>query len=354
MSLKSVERESLVKSFFLYFLSLSLLMSLILYKNYDSDTKELDEKLYTQMRLCSFDLKCTQFEFDFIQADKAQTYQFLEGKEGPFALFNIPNEENVFLKLLYPQRAYQSAQYSIMMHHLYNYLLLVFVLALISALFSWYALRPLRQALILSDEFIKDILHDFNTPLASLRLNSALLHKEFAENKKIGRIEQAVQTILDLQNNLRDYIHDSPLQYEQIQLDTLLEERIRYFSDTYSSLGFSQNLEPLFIHANRDAFTRIIDNIISNAVKYNKPNGTIQIILKADTQILCVQDSGKGIKEPKKIFERFYKEHERGLGIGLHIVKKLADSMQIPIRVESTLNVGSTFCLDLKAIAKER
>ncbi len=65
---------------------------------------------------------------------------------------------------------------------------------------------------------------------------------------------------------------------------------------------------------------------------------------------MAIKDTGKGIKHPEKVFTRFYKEQERGIGIGLHIVKKLCDEMKIPIRLESEVNVGSTFELDLSAL----
>jgi len=55
--------------------------------------------------------------------------------------------------------------------------------------------------------------------------------------------------------------------------------------------------------------------------------------------------SQKGIKYPNKIFDRFYKEHELGLGIGLHIVKNLCDELGIKIKVQSKIDQGTTFIL---------
>ena len=353
MSLKRVEFESLSKSFFLFFLSLAFLMSLILYNNYLQDKDELDKNLFTQMRLCSFDLKCEQFEFDFVKAEDKEPYTLFQDKKGPFALFSIPQDTNYFLKLIYPVQDYKAKQDDILDTHLYKLLIALLVLALISIFFSWYALRPLRQALKLSDEFIKDILHDFNTPLSTLRLNSSILGKELSDNRKVGRIEQAVQKILDLQNNLRSYIDESPLQNDPIDLKSLLQERIQYFSDSYPDLTFTVKLDAMQVKANTDALTRILDNLISNACKYNYKEGTVLFILDTTKNTLSIEDTGRGIKEPKKIFERFYKEHDRGLGIGLHIVKKLCFALKTPIHVQSVLGKGSTFTLDLKKIRQD-
>ncbi|PHR58478.1 MAG: histidine kinase [Arcobacter sp.] len=353
MSLKKVEFESLGKSFALFFLSLTFLMSLILYNNYLLEKDDLDENLFTQMRLCSFDLKCTQFEFDFIEAKNKQVYTLYKDEQGPYAFFSIPKDSSYLLKLSYPLQDYVNERKSILNTYLYKFLLSLLVLALISMFFSWYTLRPLRQALTHSDEFIKDILHDFNTPLSTLRLNSSLLSNTFKDNKKIGRIEQAVQMILNLQNNLRSYIDESPLQSELIDLKKLLQERVHYFSDNYPDLSFTTELDPMSVKANIDALTRILDNLISNACKYNKKGGYILLRLDASQNILSIKDTGRGIKEPKKIFERFYKEHDRGLGIGLHIVQKLCKALKIPINVQSQLAKGSIFTLDLKEIREE-
>lgn len=350
MSLKHVEAESLGKSFLLFFTSMTLLMSMVLYLSYSKERAALDESLFTQMRLCSFDLKCDQFTFDFVTANQEELYRFHKSKEGVFALFGIAGSGEYAMKLLYSDEKYHEALGLITQQHLYRYLLALGLLGLLSFLFSLYALRPLRQALIVSDEFIKDILHDFNTPLSSLRLNSSLLKKELGENTKVARIEQAVQTVLNLQENLRSYSDESPLQNEKIDLKALIEKRSAIFEQNYPTLSFHHQLEPMSVYANADAMTRILDNLLSNAAKYNKKAGTVQLTLSAAEAKLIISDSGRGIKNPKKIFERFYKEHARGLGIGLHIVKKLCDALRITLTVESRLDVGSIFTLDLKAL----
>ena len=350
MSLKRVEFESLGKSFLLFFLSLTLLMSMILYSSYTKEVQSLDEDLFTQMRICSFDFKCDKFEFDFVSADQDKLYQIHKNDVGVYALFSMPSTSEFIIKLLYPQTHYQNELDSIKEEHIYKYLLILMVLALVSILFSWYALKPLRQALILSDEFIKDILHDFNTPLSSIRLNGSLLKKELPENKKVQRLEQAVETVLNLQDNLRSYIDESPLQNETIDIKELIEARCAFFAASYPKISFAHHLDRVKVDANRDAITRILDNLISNAAKYNKRNGSVDIFLSADDHKLVIKDTGKGIQHPQKIFERFYKEHDRGLGIGLHIVKKLCDSLHISIDVHSQIDVGSSFTLDLRNI----
>jgi two-component system, OmpR family, sensor kinase len=155
---------------------------------------------------------------------------------------------------------------------------------------------------------------------------------------------------LNLQGNLRSYIDDSPLQNETIDMKALLVKRSAFFAAHHPKIDFRHHLDPLTVYANADALIRIIDNLLSNAAKYNKKGGSVEITLNAAHKQLIIKDTGRGIKNPHKVFQRFYKEHDRGLGIGLHIVKKLCDALHIPIDVHSTLCIGSTFTLKLDTI----
>jgi signal transduction histidine kinase len=180
------------------------------------------------------------------------------------------------------------------------------------------------------------------------------LKKELPGNTKVGRIEQAVETILNLQGNLRSYIDDSPLQNETIDLKELLLKRSAFFAANHPKIDFQHHLDSVKVHANTDALIRILDNLLSNAAKYNKKGGSVEIILNSADKELLIKDTGRGIKNPHKIFQRFYKEHDRGLGIGLHIVKKLCDALHIPIDVDSEVGVGSTFTLKLDKIISSK
>ena len=84
--------------------------------------------------------------------------------------------------------------------------------------------------------------------------------------------------------------------------------------------------------------------------KYNIRNGSVTIRVDSRYTSLSIQDTGKGIAHPDKIFERFYKEHERGMGIGLHIVKKFCDMLKISVEVESFPSKGSLFTLQLASL----
>ena len=93
---------------------------------------------------------------------------------------------------------------------------------------------------------------------------------------------------------------------------------------------------------------RILDNLLSNAAKYNKPGGSVTVTLTQSH--LIVQDTGKGIENPQKVLQRYYKEQERGLGLGLHIVQKLCNELNINLEIQSTKGRGTIVILDFSAV----
>lgn len=348
--MKRAETESFIKSFLVFFISLALLSGLIFYYEYTKKRLAIELSVFNEMKLCSFDLKCTQFTFDFVPLHTDNLYQLQQDTQGMYALFSIPGSEQYALKLHYAKHRYDVLLNQTKSAVIKTYLMVLTGLALLSALFSLYALYPLRKALRLTQEFSRDILHDLNTPLSSLRLNVSRLNLPQSETKKLQRIEQSIQTIVSLGDNLRGYLEGHVLQSSPIELHALVKERLAIVQRLYPHISFFMNDSTLKIVVNHDAITRIIDNLLSNAAKYNTDHGSVTITIDPKTAQLQIQDTGKGIQHPQKVFDRFYKEHERGLGIGLHIVKKLCDELGITIHVQSTLNQGSLFTLELKAL----
>ncbi|MCJ7765196.1 MAG: hypothetical protein MUP09_04570 [Thiovulaceae bacterium] len=88
-----------------------------------------------------------------------------------------------------------------------------------------------------------------------------MLRRELGQNDKIVRIEQSVQNLLDLQHNLRSYLHDHAMQKEDTALKHLIEKRLLILEKNYPNITFMVSIEPLQLHANREAVPRIIDNL---------------------------------------------------------------------------------------------
>jgi signal transduction histidine kinase len=331
---------------------MSILTAIIGYTKYQREINILHTHTLSQMHICSLELTCTEFKIDFVSKKNHITYRLYQQTDTPLsAYFPIPNSTDNFLELSLSQGKYKTKVNQLKKEILFSMIPIVIAIIVLSFLFSLYALYPLRNALKLTEEFIKDILHDFNTPLASLRLNSSMLHKEFGENRKIKRIESSINTILNLQENLTFYLHNHEMQQALFSPKLCVESAIHTIEKNHEDITFILNIpSSLQLKTNQKAIMRILHNLITNAAKYNKPNGKIEIEYDEQRKALLIIDTGKGIKHPELIFKRFYTEQERGIGIGLHIVQKLCNELNIKIGVKSVLNEGTAFSLDIKNI----
>ena len=293
-------------------------------------------------------MKCDNFNLDFVPSSEEKETNHLYKNSDIYSYFIVPTVDKYLMKVILTQKEYEAKIDLIKNSLIYDMLLFSIFIIVISLLFSFYALYPLKKALNLNEEFVKDILHDFNTPISSMVINFKLLKKQLGENKKINRLENNIETILTLQKNLQTFLKDINTQKEQFSLNDLLQRRINYFEILYPDISYVFLIDDINLNTNKDAFTRIIDNILSNAGKYNITNGTVNIFM--DQQRLIIKDSGIGMVNPSKIFERFYKEQDRGIGIGMHIVKKLCDELSIDIKIESREKNGTEVMLDLSQV----
>lgn len=326
----------------------SLLLVAVMWQEYTQRQHQLDEEIFNKMTLCSYDLQCDAFELDFVPLPSERLTQKLYKEASLYSYFSVPTEDNYVMKVILPQSRYTEQKGTLQHEVIFYFLWYIIPILLLSILFALYTMHPLKKALRLNDEFVRDILHDFNTPLSSMVINLKLLRKQFGEEKKLKRIETNIETMLALEKNLQLFLNQSLLSRETFEMHALIAQRLSYFETLYPNIDFHLNATKLDLQMNRDAFVRILDNLISNAAKYNTPQGSVTVTV--DTDALTIQDTGHGIEHVDKVFQRYYKEHERGLGIGLHIVKKLCDELGIIISIESVIDKGTTVRLDLTKV----
>jgi len=346
--LKAYERESFLKSFLIFFILLEVLLAINFWNEYQIKKVEIEEKIHTEMKLCAFSLSCDGLTTDFLDKAKDREENILY-KDGDFyAYFKVPTVEKYLMKVVYPRSSYADRITKLENQLFKRFLFYSIFAGIVSFLFSIYALLPLRRALHLNEEFVKDILHDFNTPISSMLINLKLFKREIGDNTKIARLENNIQSILSLQDNLRIFLKGTPVQEESFSLKDLMKNRMSYFDVLYPDIHYDIIMDKRILKTNKDAFTRIIDNLLSNAGKYNIAEGSVTIELEDEK--LIIRDTGKGIKKPNKVFDRYYKEQDRGIGIGLHIVKKLCDELGISIKIESKQGEGTKIKLNLENV----
>ena len=287
-----------------------------------------------------------RFDIDVISLKKSTKtfYELYHDQKNIYILVPLPESRKDAVKVFYPRQKYYKLLHKTKISLLRQFLLLSFIAIFISVLFSFYVLSPLRKSLQLLEMFIKDIIHDLNTPLTSILINLKMMkHTEEVEN-----IGKSTQTISMLQNNLDAYLKEATFEREKFDLKKVVQEQVSFFAPMYDYLNWKVDIQSSVIKSDPNAFARIIYNLLSNACKYNTSDGFIKISMQATTLSIS-NNSYNGIKSPSKIFERFYKENERGLGIGLHIVEKLCAQLDIGKSLDVKENIV-TVHLDLSKI----
>jgi len=197
------------------------------------------------------------------------------------------------------------------------------------------------QLLFENKRFIADTVHQIRTPLTNIMMNGEMV-KEFKDDATLSEfIEQIDASINMLSNSYEDLAYVTSydtIKYKpsKISLSNLLHKRVRFFT-TISKVNYKEIVskieENIFIIINEVEIERIIDNNISNGIKYANINKSITISLTKnnDTATLSFKTYGKPIKNKEKVFEKNYRENEakRGLGLGLNMVKGICEKYDI-------------------------
>jgi len=211
-------------------------------------------------------------------------------------------------------------------------------------------IAPMRESIEMMNSFIQDTTHELNTPISTILTNLELmetLHKCDAK-EEMQRMEIASKTLSRIYDDLT-YLklhHNYHRDIQPINLSGLLEERLLYFSAAIESKRISlieRIASGIILEIDRDDAIRLIDNLISNAIKYNRIGGTLEVLLVAGE--LKIRDGGIGIeeKELQTIFERFSRANrsEGGFGIGLNIVHQLVKTYSFEIAIDSKPEIGT-------------
>lgn len=238
---------------------------------------------------------------------------------------------------------------------LYAFFILMLVIIPMSLLLSLFSIRPVRQATSLIDSFIANIVHDINTPISTIMLNAkSLVKRQDIKEKGLTRIISSAEQMNDMQHDLMALANENTdIDTHEVDLRSVIEEIVDNFEAKHTRQPFDVDIGQIILYANSVDVRRIVQNLISNAIKYNKSNNIIK--LYTQSHVLFIQDSGKGMKNPEKVFDRNYREYDyiEGSGIGLASVLAMIERNSIEIEVISEVDEGTTVSLNLKKVVEE-
>lgn len=231
-------------------------------------------------------------------------------------------------------------------------------------------------------DFVANVSHELKTPLTAIKgyveallggaMEDPVTNVRFLEkiDRNVGRLSNLVQDILSL---ARIESH------EDVDLGNAASVRIDWRSivqavaaaheDEAAAKGITMSVklsdEPLVVAGEREAMRQILDNLVSNAIKYTPKSGQVWIDGHKTAGFECeivVRDSGIGIPEKHldRIFERFYRvdvarsREMGGTGLGLSIVKHLVAGLGGQVTVESKVGTGSAFTVHMKLASRQQ
>jgi two-component system, sensor histidine kinase and response regulator len=213
------------------------------------------------------------------------------------------------------------------------------------------------------DLFVKKIMHEMNTPVSIISLNSELIEQKYGPSEQLEAIRASTKTLSSIYGDLSYKIKKQSRDYKitKINLLQFISSRVMFFDELANTKDIHINLEyseDLNIFINKYELERLIDNTISNAIKYSNESGEINIFFgkEDDRAVISVEDFGIGINDTKKIFEEYYQQSNKrlGLGLGLSIVKEICQKYRIDIEVQSKKAVGTKFIFCMDSILKEK
>ena len=219
-------------------------------------------------------------------------------------------------------------------------------------------IKPYKDAKKYMNNFFNDAMHELKTPLGVIGINLEMLG---LDNKYVTRMRSALKQMQITYEDTEYYIKRGYILFppEILNLSEFCLERARYMR----GLAMAKNIkiydfvEPdLQIFMSKIEAGRIIDNNLSNAVKYSREGGIINLRLfeKSGKIVLVVEDEGEGIKDTAKIWKRYARDDgvQGGFGLGLNIVQSICVKNGVEYGVKSELGKGSVFTYKFSPYSK--
>ncbi len=228
-------------------------------------------------------------------------------------------------------------------------------------------ITELKKIELIKSQFVSMVSHELKAPIAAvygfLKLMIDENFKLNEEQKKdyiqrsMVRLDGLLKMVNDLLDISRMELKTVRREIRKIYLTEIIKNILELFQveiqKSNISVNFNYQQNSFCIDADADEITRLFTNLISNAIKYNRPSGSITISINQTGNFIVteIKDTGIGMKEEekKKLFSEFFRAKNEftknisGTGLGLSIVKRIVDSYSGKIEVESEYGFGTTF-----------
>ena len=231
---------------------------------------------------------------------------------------------------------------------MYSVILTAFFIIIISVFLSYMFLKPLKDKMKEIEDFVKDTTHELNTPITALMMSTSRLKSKKTYDERINKnISISTKQLYAIYSSLSFLSFDTQSEKaENLAFDTIVQESIEYFRELLEKkkIEIQTKIEPCSITIAPTKAKMLINNLLSNSIKYSTPNTKITITITQNS--FTIQDEGIGIEEEKldDIFKRFVRanSYAGGFGVGLNIVDSIIKEYDYKISIQSTEFVGTT------------
>lgn len=202
------------------------------------------------------------------------------------------------------------------------------------------------------DAFFKDAIHEIRTPLGVIQINLDFLENSMESSMPLKRAQGGLRNLTSVYESLEYCIKNKKIKYKKTNLDLsyFIENRIDFFKvlAEIKNININTSIEKnINVYMSRIELQRLIDNNISNAIKYSKENSQIfiKLFMKDSSIYISFSNFGEQIKNTNKIFQRYYRGDDirGGFGLGLNIVEHICRIYNIYVEVTSNENGYTTF-----------
>ena len=196
-------------------------------------------------------------------------------------------------------------------------------------------------------QFIRYAIHETHTPLSVIMANIELFSMNEGRNRYLAKIEAAVKNIFSIYDDLSYLVKKDQIEYPKkaIDLGEYVKQRLEFFDEVahFSNLSFQYSYPdfPAWIYFNETKLQRVIDNNLTNAIKYTKNGEIIHVGIRCTVEAcwFWVESKSQKIQDVEKIFEAYYRERKKtdGFGLGLSLVKAICDEEGVAIHIDSSM-----------------
>lgn len=224
----------------------------------------------------------------------------------------------------------------------------------------------IEKASTFKNEVLGMVAHDLRNPIGAIESIAMIMELDDLDDDTADNVHMIKASCVKAMSIINDLLEvarndtDNVLEMQRLELNELLRNIIemwRFRENVKSDIVLTSNQPKIFASVNVEKFQRVIDNLISNAIKFSKETDKVEVNLRGDKDYILIEIKDYGMGIPKEIlphiFERFSKAGRQGVrgeqstGLGLSIVRQIVEKHHGKIEVQSEEKKGSTFRIKL-------